>query len=92
LGKNEIAGYHIFFSGSVQGVGFRYTARSIAQQYGLTGWVRNTSDGRVEILAEGSRVMLDALITDLRAEFIISDVDIVEGKAEEKYKGFNVAL
>ena len=40
---------HIFFSGIVQGVGFRYRAYHIAQMLGLTGWVRNTWDDRVEI-------------------------------------------
>ncbi|MFC1637742.1 acylphosphatase, partial [Candidatus Margulisiibacteriota bacterium] len=37
------------YSGSVQGVGFRFTAIDAAQQHGLTGWVRNTPDGKVEL-------------------------------------------
>lgn len=44
---------HIFFSGIVQGVGFRYRAYHIAQMLGLTGWVRNTWDDRVEMEVKG---------------------------------------
>ena len=40
---------HIFFSGDVQGVGFRYRSFYIAQSLGLTGWVENLWDGRVEM-------------------------------------------
>lgn len=40
---------HIFFSGDVQGVGFRYRSFYIAQSLGLAGWVENLWDGRVEM-------------------------------------------
>ena len=40
----------VFYSGRVQGVGFRYTAREIACGYELTGYVRNLDDGRVELI------------------------------------------
>lgn len=47
---------HIYFSGRVQGVGFRFQASWAAKRLDLTGWVRNLDDGRVEIpLAEGER-------------------------------------
>jgi acylphosphatase len=49
---------HIFYSGYVQGVGFRYTAEEAARQCGLTGWVRNRRDGSVEVLAEGEEKAL----------------------------------
>ena len=45
---------HVFWSGRVQGVGFRYTAESVALELKLTGWVMNLPDGRVEAVAEGS--------------------------------------
>ena len=44
----------IVFRGRVQGVGFRYTAKLVAERYAVTGWVRNRHDGCVEMLVEGS--------------------------------------
>jgi acylphosphatase len=53
---------HIIISGIVQGVGFRYHARSEAFQLGLGGWVRNLPDGRVEAVAEGDDGSVDAFV------------------------------
>jgi acylphosphatase len=44
---------HVFYSGHVQGIGFRYSAEDIAMGLGLKGWVKNLADGRVEVVAEG---------------------------------------
>ena len=62
--------YHIFYSGSVQGVGFRYTARSLAQKNNLTGWVRNLPDGRVELQVQGTPEGLEAYLGSLQKEFV----------------------
>jgi acylphosphatase len=43
----------VFYSGNVQGVGFRYTARRIAAGFKVVGYVRNLPDGRVELVVEG---------------------------------------
>ena len=53
----------ISISGMVQGVSFRYYTVRQAENLGITGWVRNTSDGRVEITAEGTKPALDELIS-----------------------------
>lgn len=53
------------FEGSVQGVGFRYTAANLALQYDVKGYVRNLPDGRVELVAEGPARDLDSLLDDI---------------------------
>lgn len=57
---------HIYFYGRVQGVGFRYYAVQKANQLGLTGWVRNLSDGSVEMEVEGQELLIDQLIIFLQ--------------------------
>lgn len=57
---------HIYFYGRVQGVGFRYYAVQKANQLGLTGWVQNLCDGRVEMEVEGQESLIDQLILFLQ--------------------------
>lgn len=52
-----------YFEGRVQGVGFRFTARNVAADFDVTGFVRNLPDGRVEMVAEGDSDELDRLLT-----------------------------
>ena len=59
---------HFYFSGTVQGVGFRYHAHNLARENGLTGWVRNLPDGRVEMEAQGNPVQLQKLVAQLKAQ------------------------
>ncbi len=54
------------YSGRVQGVGFRYTVRTVATGFEVTGIVRNLQDGRVELVAEGSKEELDAFLAGIR--------------------------
>lgn len=59
----------VFFSGRVQGVGFRYTARSIARRHPVTGFARNLADGRVELVAQGTASAVAAFIDEVAAHF-----------------------
>ncbi len=52
----------VHFSGVVQGVGFRYTARRLAGRFDVAGYVKNLPDGRVELLAEGTTDQIDAFL------------------------------
>ena len=88
---NKIA-KKIVFSGSVQGVGFRFTARSIAARYDLTGYVKNTFDGKVEMLAQGHPDDVRDCITDLQEIFAVRNVQIVEVPASEAYRSFDIAF
>jgi len=57
---------HLYVSGRVQMVGFRYFAASLAKRYGVTGRVKNLYDGRVEIEAEGKKAGLTMFLEDIR--------------------------
>lgn len=56
----------VHFAGLVQGVGFRYTAKSVAAGYEVVGTVRNLPDGRVELLVEGEKAELEAFLDGIR--------------------------
>ncbi len=53
---------HVHYTGRVQGVGFRYTARQIAGGYAVSGSVRNLPDGSVELIAEGEPGQVEAFL------------------------------
>jgi acylphosphatase len=57
---------HVFYDGRVQGVGFRYTVKSVVQGFEVTGIVRNLRDGRVELIAEGRKEELEAFQQAIR--------------------------
>lgn len=58
----------VFFQGRVQGVGFRYTTRRIAQRFPVAGFVRNLPDGRVLVVAEAQADELDRFLEAVTAE------------------------
>lgn len=57
---------HLWVSGIVQGVGFRFFAERLARRWGLAGLARNLPDGRVEVIAEGPRVAVEQFIAEIR--------------------------
>ena len=56
---------HVYYSGHVQGVGFRYTAQGLAAGYKVAGFVRNLRNGDVELLAEGPADQVEAFLAKL---------------------------
>jgi len=80
------------YSGHVQGVGFRYTAHSIARKYRVTGYVRNLAEGGVELVAEGVRPETDAFLGEVRERFFnhIRDERRNNGPATGEFGGFEV--
>lgn len=74
------ARWHLLFHGSVQQVGFRYTAMYFAKDLYITGWVRNNSDGTVEMEAQGKLSALRKLVIRLKSanHIHIESVDIAE--------------
>ena len=58
---------HIYYGGRVQGVGFRYTVEAIAHRIGVLGFVKNLPDGRVELVCEGDKEKVDAVLEEIRS-------------------------
>jgi acylphosphatase len=82
---------HILYSGRVQGVGFRYTAKTVATGYEVTGVVRNLPDGRVELIAEGETAELEAFqkgILESGLEALISETRVEWKEATGEFRGF----
>ena len=63
--QGEIVRLHAFVRGRVQGVGFRNFVVNQAARLGLSGWVRNRINGSVEVMAQGKRPAVEALLHDL---------------------------
>jgi acylphosphatase len=84
---------HVFYSGRVQGVGFRYTAKTTVMGFEVTGVVRNLPDGRVELIAEGDRPELEAFreaIRDSGLGGFIRDEQVQWQTATGEFKGFEI--
>ncbi|MFA5059909.1 MAG: acylphosphatase [Candidatus Omnitrophota bacterium] len=84
---------HIVYLGTVQGVGFRYTVHRFASELDLVGWVRNLSDGSVEILVEGKKESIEELIKNIDEYFsgYIQDKKVTHREAEVHFKDFRIA-
>ena len=83
----------VFYSGRVQGVGFRYSVKTTATGFELTGTVRNLLDGRVELNAEGAREELDAFrqaIRDAGLDGFIRDEQVAWTSATGEFRGFEI--
>ncbi len=84
----------VLYSGHVQGVGFRYTAKTAAAGFDISGTVRNLSDGRVELTAEGAREELEAFRTAIRdtgLKHFIHDENVTWSAAQNEFRGFEIA-
>jgi len=86
---------HIFISGRVQGVFFRYSARRKALQLGLTGWVRNLSDGRVEAVFEGGEPILQEMLSWAKhgpALAKVEDLKIIFEEHRGQFRDFEIRI
>jgi acylphosphatase len=84
---------HIFYSGRVQGVGFRYTVKALVSGFEVTGTVCNLLDGRVELVAEGTKEELEAFRRAIRESELghfIRDEKVSWEEAQNEFRGFEI--
>ena len=88
----EVFTERVTYTGHVQGVGFRYTVRSIARRYPVVGYVKNLPDGSVELVVQGLRSAIDSLLADVAAQFRVNirHCDRHPEEAAETYVGFDI--
>ncbi len=81
-----------YYSGRVQGVGFRFTVRRIAADLDVAGFVRNLPDGRVQVVAEGNPEELDGLLAEIAdaMQSNIGDTDVSREPATGEFSGFTI--
>jgi acylphosphatase len=83
----------IYYSGRVQGVGFRYTTKALAQGYDVAGIVRNLPDGRVELVVEGDRRELEAFrraVQDSEVGGFVRNEEAIWGAATGEFRGYEI--
>ena len=85
--------YHIYISGWVQGVGFRWFTERSAEGLGVDGWVRNLPDGRVEVFAQAEKDVLEVFCAKLRegpSHGRPDELSIETVPVDHKLHGFNI--
>ena len=83
---------HAYYSGGVQGIGFRFTAERLAEELEITGWVSNLADARVEIVAEADEDTLKYFLAQISSSFsrYIKNTDVSWEPATGEFKDFGV--
>ena len=85
---------NIFYSGRVQGVGFRYTVKTVAAGFDVAGVVRNLPDGRVELIIEGAPAELAAFRAAIRDEGLAGFIrreEVNWGESKHEFSGFEIS-
>ena len=84
---------HMFYSGRVQGVGFRYSTKTVAMGFEVTVTVKNLPDGRVELIAEGAKTELEEFLQAIRDSEVgrfIRQEDVTWCDGENTFRGFEI--
>lgn len=83
----------IYFTGHVQGVGFRYATFQVAKEFEVTGFVKNLLDGRVQLDVEGQPSEIDAFVTAVQEKMhgFIRKTDRVRSRRTPQFTGFVIA-
>jgi acylphosphatase len=83
---------HIYYSGRVQGVGFRFTAEAVARRFKVSGFAKNLGDGRVEVVAEGDEARLKGFMEGIHEMMKrhITDEKLSWEDATGEFRGFGI--
>lgn len=83
---------HVFYSGDVHGVGFRFTAIDIARKYKIGGWAKNTFNGKVEVVAEAEEPTLNKFLAELdnAMAYYIREKDVSWEPATGTFSDFQI--
>lgn len=83
--------YQLTYSGKVQGVGFRFTVKRIADTYMLVGWVRNLANGKVDVFVQGEESAIDSFLKGIELYFKdnIRDKMLTE-ESSQQLEGFQI--
>jgi acylphosphatase len=90
--KAELQRCEVYYSGRVQGVGFRYTVRSLAQGFAVAGYVKNLPDRRVQLVVEATAAEIEAFLAAIRTEMghYVADTQELPGPATGRFDGFAI--
>src|SRR5437899_10867315 len=91
----ELVAAEVIVSGDVQGVGYRAFTQRVAKELGLSGWVRNLYDGRVQVEVEGPRAKVEELLARLRrgpSLAAVSDVSVTLKTPTRSIQRFTILL
>ena len=88
----EVTHEAVFFSGHVQGVGFRYATLQVAREFDVTGFVRNLADGRVQLEVEGEAGEIDSFLDELGEKMhgYIRKAERSRGRRDPQFNGFTI--
>ena len=92
---SDLVRVRAFAGGLVQGVAYRFFAEKYANALGITGWIRNLTDGRVEVLAEGTAEGIESFLARLREgprQARIDGLDVRRERATGEFSDFRVVF
>ena len=83
---------HVYYSGRVQGIGFRFITEDLAGSFGVVGWVKNLADARVELVAEAEELVLKDFLSRIRQYFrsYIRDEDTKWQEPTGEFRDFGI--
>ena len=90
--SESIETHRVVFHGRVQGVGFRWTTKRVAKHFPVTGYVRNRSDGTVELVVQGASAAISEVISGVLEAMAVNITDHVDDRVEsdERFDRFRI--